>query len=104
MDESFKGMEDQGLTITNVTVSNCSNIIHNGKQLQCTLTEIIELKHAEGKLIQKSTLIGISNDNGVTWTFVDTHGATLKELQETLKELSNELVIPEAEEPEMIDN
>lgn len=104
MEQSFKGMESEGFTISNIIVDNCSKMIHTVKQLQCTLTETIELKHTDGKLIQKSTLIGISNDNGVKWTFIDTHGATLKKLQETIKELSNDLVIPEQKEPEIISN
>lgn len=104
MEQSFKDMEGEGFTIANVKVGNCSKIIHTEKQLQCTLTEIIELKHTDGKLIQKSTLIGISDDKGVTWTFIDTHGATLKKLQETINELSNDLVIPEQQEPEIISN
>ena len=104
MEQSFKGMEGEGFTIANVTVENCSKIIHTEKQFQCTLTEVIELKHTDGKLIQKSTLIGISNDKGVTWTFIDTHGETLKKLQVTIKELSNELIIPKQQEPEIISN
>lgn len=104
MEQSFKEMEGEGFTIANVIIENCSKIIHTEKQLQCTLTEIIELKHTDGKLIQKSTLIGISNDKGITWTFIDTHGETLKKLQETIKELSNELVIPKLQEPEIISN
>ena len=102
MEQSFKGMEGEGFTIANVIVEKCSKIIHTQTQLQCTLSEVIELKHSDGKLIQKSTLIGISNDKGATWTFIDTHGETLKKLQETIKELSNELVIPKQEEPEII--
>ena len=104
MEQSFKGMEGEGFIIANVTVENCSKIIHTEKQLQCTLTEVIELKHTDGKLIQKSTLIGISTDKGTTWTFIDTHGETLKKLQETIKELSNELIIPKQQEPEIISN
>lgn len=104
MELSFKGMEGEGFSIANVTVENCSKIIHTEKQLQCTLTEVIELKHTGGRLIQKSTLIGISNDKGITWTFIDTHGETLKKLQETIKELNNDLVIPKQQEPEIISN
>ena len=104
MGHSFKGIEDEGFTIANVTIENCSKIIHTETQLQCTLSEVIELKHTDGKLVQKSKLIGISTDKGMTWTFVDTHGETLKKLQETIKELSNELVIPKQQEPEIISN
>lgn len=104
IEQSLKGMEGEGFTITDITVANCSKIIHTAKQLQCTLTQAIELKHPDGKLIQNSTLVGISDDRGLTWTFIDSHGATLKKLQETITELSNDLIIPEQQEPEIISN
>jgi hypothetical protein len=104
LENSIKGMAEQGFTFSHVEIRDCSRIIHAGKQLQCTLTEVIELKNADGRLIQKSTLIGMSNDNGSKWTFIDSHGAPLKKLQQTIKELSSELVIPEMEKPELISN
>lgn len=104
MEKSFIQMEEQGFSITAVTISNSSKMIHIKNQIQCTLAEEIELKNADGKLIQKSTLIGISNDQGKTWSFIDTHGKPLKDLQVTIKELSNDLVIPKQEAPTIISN
>ena len=105
MEKSLKKMEEEeGFSISKVTIENSSKIIRIKNQIQCTLTEIIEMKHSDGKLIQKSTLIAISNDQGKTWGFIDTHGKSLKELQVTLKELSNELVIPKLQEPTIIPN
>lgn len=104
MEKSINDMAKEGFTFSNIEIRDCSQIIHTGIQLQCTLTEVIEIKNPDGKLIQKSTLIGISGDKGVNWTFIDTHGAPLKKLQQTLKELSNELVIPAMEKPVLIAN
>ena len=104
IEKSINDMAKEGFTFSNVEVRDYSRIIHTEKQLQCTLTEVIELKNPDGKLIQKSTLIGISGDKGANWTFIDTHGAPLKKLQQTLKELSNELVIPAMEKPVLIAN
>ena len=100
--ESFKQMEADGFVVVNVSAANCSNIIRCNNQLQCTLTETLEIKYKGGKMVQKSTIIGISNNKGLNWTFIDTHGAPLEALQKTLKELSNELVIPKKSKPEMI--
>jgi hypothetical protein len=105
MEKSFKKMEEEeGFSINKVTIDNSSKVIRIKNQIQCTLTQIIEMKHIDGKLIQKSTLVGISNDQGKNWGFIDTHGKNLKELQETLKELSNDLVIPKPEQPTVIPN
>jgi len=104
LQESFEKMEQDDFILSNVTASNCSNIVRAETQLQCTLTETLEIKYKTGKLIQKSTIIDISSDKGVSWTFIDTHGATLEELQKTLKELSSNLIIPKQPKPEMIPN
>lgn len=104
MQQSFKSMETEGFTIDTVTIKDCSNIIHTATQLQCTLTEVIALSYTKGKLIQQSTLIGISNNKGLNWTFIDTHGASVAQLQKTVKELSNKLVIPEQPKPVMVPN
>lgn len=104
MQKSFKDMETEGYTIDTVTIKDCSNITHTATQLQCTLTEVIELSYTKGKLIQQSTLIGMSNNKGVNWTFIDTHGASLAQLQKTVKELSNTLIIPEQPKPVLVPN
>lgn len=104
MQKNFKGMEAEGFTIDTVTIKDCSNITHTATQFQCTLTEVIELSYTKGKLIQQSTLIGFSNNKGVSWTFMDTHGAGLVELQKTVKEISNKLVIPEQPKPVVVPN
>jgi hypothetical protein len=105
MEKSLTKMEEEeGFSITKVTIENSTKMIHIKNQVQCTLTEIIEMKHSDGKLIQQSTLIAISDDQGKNWGFIDTHGKSLKELQMTLKELSNELIIPKRQEPTVISN
>ncbi len=104
MQKSFKSMEAEGFTIDTVTIKDCSDIKHTATQFQCTLTEVIELSYTKGKLIQQSSLIGISNNKGVSWTFIDTHGASLAQLQKTVKELSNTLVIPVQPKPVVVPN
>lgn len=91
--KSMDGMEDQGFKISNIEIRDCSPIIHTGKQLQCTLVQVLEIKAPNGTMTRKSALIGISEDNGTKWTFLDTHGAPLKDLQQKFKELSSKLVI-----------
>lgn len=97
--ESLDLMETQGYTFTNFSVEKPTTIVHFNNTLQCTIIENIEIKVPKGRLISKAALIGVSCDNGQTWTFIDTHGSDLKTLQGTLAGLSDDLVIPQKEKP-----
>jgi len=97
--QSFDQMETEGYSFINFTIEKPLTIIHFNNTLQCALTENIEMKVPKGRLTTKSTLIGISEDSGQNWTFIDTHGANLKTLQETISGLSNNLIIPEKQQP-----
>jgi hypothetical protein len=99
LENGSKEMEAQGMGILSVTVGEPSAIITAGKELQCTLPETLEMKVPNGKLKTKSTLIGISNDNGKNWYFIDTSGKDIKTLQQALPNLSGELVIPVQGQP-----
>jgi len=61
-----------------------------------------EVKFMASKVILESTLIAISEDNGLHWYFVDTtiyHGDKLKS---SLPDLSPELVIPPLKQPKIL--
>jgi len=54
----------------------------------------------DGRLEATSYLIALSADKGATWTFIDTSGKTLAEVQKMFPSLSDELVIPEKQQPQ----
>ena len=97
-----KGMEQietQGLSFLKCSIERPISIIHIKNELQCTVTQNIVLKTATGRIVSKSTLIGISSDDGENWTFIDAHGKDIKTLQASLSNLSNDLIIPEKQKP-----
>ena len=104
LEKGIKEMEDGGFSMKEISIDNCSAIVHTGNQWQCTLTEVVLLAGPDSKLKLRSTLIGISGNKGLTWKYIDTHRAPLKDLQKTVKELSDDLIIPEPMEPELIGN
>lgn len=57
-------MQAQGMTFTNVTFEEPTNIIKSGKELQSTIAQHLEIKLTTGRLVTISTLIAISIDNG----------------------------------------
>jgi hypothetical protein len=97
--KSFKDLNDQGYTITSIAVNKPTAIIHFGKKLQCTVTQVLEMKTPKGRLVSVSYLIGNSDNNGNAWTFIDTHGADLKTLKTSIPGLSDKLIIPPSQPP-----
>jgi len=99
LENGSKEMESDGTRFLNVTFGEPSRIIVIKNQLQCTLPRTIEMKVPDGRLVVKSTLIAISTDKGKGWYFVDASGKDIQTLRKTLPNLSEELSIPENQEP-----
>lgn len=97
--KSMDDLETQGYSFTNISIDKPATIIHTDKTLQCVVMQHIEMKVPGGRVTSNASLIGISNDNGKNWTFIDTHGADLKTLQKSIPALSNQLSLPEKEKP-----
>ena len=97
--QSMDQLQNQGYRITSFIVENPVNLIHFNNTLQCVITETIEMKVPGGKLTTKASLVGISDDTGKNWTFIDTHGSDLLSLQKQVPGLSDSLQIPEKQPP-----
>jgi len=88
-----------GNTIKSVKVSYPSDTIMINNQIQCTVNEEITMNVKGGKLIVTSTLIGLSNDQGKTWYFLDANSKSQGMLKRGFPELSNRLIIVESSKP-----
>lgn len=91
-----------GSSIEKITISDLSDTIQIQNQIQCTLKEEITMKVNGGKLLATSTLIGLSEDNGKTWYFLDSNGHSLESLKEKFPNISDKLTITENEKPTFI--
>ena len=99
LETGSKQMEAQGYGFVKITVGQPTKIVKAEKELQCTIPQTIVLKVPGGKQTIKSQLIGISSDEGKTWTFIDTGGKNVAEIKAALPNISNDLVLPAREEP-----
>lgn len=86
-------LASNGIKITNISFKEPSKIITYNNELQFTIQQEISLSTPNGERTGTSTLIGISDDNGKTWKFIDTSGKTTESLYSTYPRLSRELVI-----------
>ena len=99
MERGSKEMESEGTKILKVTLGEPSKILTENKELQCTLSQEIEMKVSNGRLVSKSTLIAISTDNGEKWYFMDASGKDILTMKSMLPNLSAELIIPKQSTP-----
>jgi hypothetical protein len=102
LEKSMEDISAGGFTITETTVDPPTTIVRQKETLQCTVNEHITMKSEQGTIKSLSTLIAVSADEGLTWRFLDTSGATLDDMRAIFPELSTTLIIPKKEQPQFL--
>lgn len=92
-------MRAKGMSFSNITFDEPSKIVKSGKELQATIAQHTEIKQPQGRIVSTSTLIAISTDNGITWTFIDTSNKDIATLRKALPNLSPSITIPPQQPP-----
>lgn len=100
--QSFEALEAEGVTFLKIDFSEPTKIIMHENEMQCTLTQILELKIPGGTLTSYATMIAISRDGGKSWYFSDTAGNDITNMRKMIKTLSPKLIIPEPMEPAFV--
>ena len=91
---TISDMKSKGMVFSSVTFGEVSRIVKHGNELQCTLPQHIEIKLPGGRIVNTSTLIAMSPNNGNTWTFIDTSKKDMATIRKALPNLSREIIIP----------
>jgi len=97
--QGINELKTYGDSIIDVNFNKPSKIIKINGELQCTLPQIIVMKVPNGKLITKSTLIGVSKDMGRKWFFIDCSGRNIETLINIFPSLSKNLIIEKESQP-----
>lgn len=93
-------MEKQGFGLLDQTVEPPVKVVRAGRGLQCLLPVTLKIRAPGGTLTSRSSMVGFSQDEGVTWRFVDAGNETARShMKELFPELSREIVIPPQEKP-----
>jgi hypothetical protein len=98
MKSGLKEMKSQGVTFQSGTVDEPSDIVTAGAEQYVVVPFMLTLKVPQGKLRQKSFVIGVSKDKGKTWTFVN-GDLDLKQVKQILPKLPEKLKLPERQKP-----
>ena len=93
-------MEKQGFTLLDQTVDLPLKTVRVGRGLQCLLPVTLKMHVPGGIMASRSSMLGFSDDDGVTWRFVDAgNDVARSHLKQVFPELSDEIVIPAQEKP-----
>ena len=90
---SLDKMKKDGFFFSDLTFKNPTKFINNGNNVQFTITQEITMKTPKGKIFAEYSLIGVSNDKGKNWFFIDTSGKSKEEMRKYLPFLSKDLII-----------
>jgi hypothetical protein len=99
MDSAAAYKKQFGVEVKKILIGNPGAIIRYHDQLQCVLQENTDLQTLMGTLSVESSLIGISEDNGKRWYFLDNNMYRAAKLKNALPELSPNLDIPTQKPP-----
>lgn len=94
LNKSVVDMKSKEIIFESITFSEPTKVIKSGKELQSTIQQITKVKTPTGGVMSISTLIAISTNNGVNWTFVDTSNKDMATIKQLLPNLSSSIVIP----------
>lgn len=86
-------MEKDGLAFVNIKFKDLSKFIKKGTETQFTITQELLMKTPKGNILANYTMIGISNDNGKNWKFIDTSGKSKDVMRKYFPNLSPDIVI-----------
>jgi hypothetical protein len=97
MESELRKIYDQGFAVEKVTIGNVSEILTVGTEVQATVEEEIRIAApGQGVFLAHGTLIGISEDGGKTWRFIDASQTTdVSAYRKLFPNLSPKLSIPE---------
>lgn len=98
MESGTKDMKAKGVEIRKVTVDKPGEIVKKRDESFVVVPFLIELKAPGGKLFQKSYVIGVSNDRGKSWKFIN-GSIERKKIETVVPSLPEELKLPEFQKP-----
>lgn len=100
IEKDMKGMRAEGIEIDSVSVGEPGQVIRIGKQTFAVIPETLRMKVPQGLLVGQSFLIGVSEDGGERWTFVNgLSGANKERLRVLLPAAADKLNLPEMKPP-----
>lgn len=92
-------MQTQGAGFADATIGQPEEPKKIGSWLTSRVPQHLVMKVPGGKLDVDSSLLGISEDGGKHWVFIDLGAVTKEQLERAFPELQGQVVLPEKKKP-----
>ena len=103
MTTQMKSMETEGVELLSSVASPPTQFVQDANGIYAVVPVTTKLKAKDGIFQTEGSLIGISNDGGATWTFLDASGKDQKELKNMLPNV-DKLNLPPEKPPTKLSN
>ena len=92
--------QSESFRIISTVSDDPTEVIELGSYVYAVLPTTMKIKVAEGVLVGQSSLIGVSNDRGEHWTFVDAaRGFSHEQMKTLFPDVAWRLKVPEQKRP-----
>ena len=98
LEAAMKEAAAAGVTIEKTTIRSATEPKKVGKALVCLVTQEANVRTADSKLMQESTLIAYSYDQGKNWVFTDTADMDEAMYHKLFPDLKGVIPLPEKKE------
>jgi hypothetical protein len=97
--KGLKEMEAEGVVVLSSTAAAPKQIVHVSGWIYAVVPTTLKVKAQDGIFQTQSSMIGLSSDNGASWTFIDAGGKDHTQLLSTLPAPADTLKLPAEKEP-----
>ncbi len=102
--KGIKEMEAEGVVVLSSTAGAPTQIIHLSGSIYAVVPTTLKVKALDGIFQTESSMIGISSDNGTSWSFIDAGGKDRSQLKGFLPDAADKLNLPPEKQPVKISN
>ena len=99
MVEIVTEIEEKGLKVESISVGEPRDFLELNQRIYVIVPNSLRISGPRGLVVADNFLIGISEDKGMNWTFVDGASSDKESLRELLPEVADQLRIPELKRP-----
>jgi hypothetical protein len=92
-EEANDKLKNDGYTFTDMSYTNTTKILNKNGEMQYSLIQLITMQTPTGKVVAENTLIAISKDKGLHWTFLDTSDKSKETILKYFPNLHKDIVI-----------
>ena len=102
MSAGINQMKAQGFAFEKITIGQPGKFYKAGTQLHCLVPEQLIMKTSKGRMLAKSNLLAVSNDNGKSWSFLDLNKGTISSIRTLFPNFNSNLILPQPTPPTML--